>query len=202
MSYWEQPIDDPTLIAHWALDEAEGDVAYDGAGVNDAVVVGDTTWMPSGGQVKGALQLDGIDGCAIAGPVLNPANGPFSAFVWINEGMPGQVIISQLNGANWLRVDSASGCVMTELCAWGRNGTPLFSDVEILDGKWHRIGFVWDGANRILYVDDVQVAEDTQEGLEGSDGGLYIGTGRAMETGTFFSGCIDDIRIYNRVVSP
>ncbi len=31
MSYWEQPFDDPTLLAHWALDETEGDIAFDSA---------------------------------------------------------------------------------------------------------------------------------------------------------------------------
>jgi hypothetical protein len=46
------------------------------------------------------------------------------------------------------------------------------------------------------------VAEDTQNGLEASAGGLYIGTGKAMQPGTYFSGLIDDIRIYNRAVKP
>ncbi|MBN2316876.1 MAG: hypothetical protein JXM79_23310, partial [Sedimentisphaerales bacterium] len=138
MSYWEQPVDDPTLIAHWALDEAEGDIAYDSAGVNDAFVVGSSAWQPFGGHVDGALQLDGVDDCVVAGPVLNPADGPFSVLAWIQGGAPGQVVISQSNGANWLRADSASGCLMTELCAWGRNGSALSSDMEILDGNWHR----------------------------------------------------------------
>jgi len=46
------------------------------------------------------------------------------------------------------------------------------------------------------------VAEDTQPSLESSQMGLYIGAGKAMEPGTYFSGMIDDVRIYNRVVSP
>jgi hypothetical protein len=46
------------------------------------------------------------------------------------------------------------------------------------------------------------VAEDTQPALEGSQMGLYIGTGKTMEPGTYFSGLIDDVRIYNRVVHP
>jgi N-acetylneuraminic acid mutarotase len=202
MSYWEQSFDDPTLIAHWALDEAEGTVAYDSAGVNDAFVVGGTAWQPSGGQVNGALQLEGIDGCAIASPVLNPAGGPFSVFAWIQGGAPGQVVISQLNGANWLGLDPSWGCLMTELCSPGRNGFPLNSEILVTDGNWHRIGFVWDGVYRTLYVDDVMVAEDTQDGLESSIDGLYIGCGKAMEVGTFFSGLIDDVRIYNRAVRP
>jgi hypothetical protein len=201
MSYWEQPVDDPTLIAHWALDEAEGDVAYDSAGVNDAFVIGGTAWQPSCGQIDGALQLDGVDGCTVTGPVLNPANGPFSVLAWINGGTPGQVVVSQQGAANWLTVD-VEGNLMTELKASGRSGGPLQSRAIITNGHWYRVGLVWDGANRTLYVDDVTAAEDIQDGLEGSNSGLYIGTSKAMEIGTYWSGLIDDIRIYSRAVSP
>jgi hypothetical protein len=46
------------------------------------------------------------------------------------------------------------------------------------------------------------VAEDEQDDLGGSYGGLYIGTGSDLAAGTFLSGLIDDVRIYNRAVSP
>ena len=200
-----EEVDDPTLFAHWALDEIEGIIAYDSAGMNDAVIVGGTGWQPSGGQVDGALHFDGVSGSAITGPVLNPAKGPFSVFAWINGGAPGQVILSQTNGANWLGADSDFGCIMTELIppAIGRFvPQPLKSESVITDDQWHRIGFVWDGVNRSLYVDDILVAEDTQANLQGSDAGLYIGTGKDMESGTYWSGLIDDVRIYNRAVRP
>ncbi len=54
----------------------------------------------------------------------------------------------------------------------------------------------------MLYMDDVEVARDTQPGLRSSEGGLYIGTGTAMEPGSFWFGLIDDVRIYNRAVTP
>ncbi len=91
---------------------------------------------------------------------------------------------------------------MTELKGPGRSGKPLQSQTNITDGNWHRIGFVWDGSFRTLYVDDVAVAQDTQAGLGGSDSGLYIGTGKAMGAGTYWSGMIDDVRIYDRVIVP
>ncbi len=196
-----EEVNDPTLIAHWAFDETEGMFAADSVGDNDAFVVGGTAWQPNSGQVDGALQLNGVDGCAIAGAVLNPADGPFSIFTWINGGVPGQVVVSQQNAANWLTTD-AEGNLMTELKGAGRSTGPLFSEAVITDGQWHRIGLVWDGSKRTLYVDDVVVADDTQPGLESSQMGLYIGTGKAMEPGTFFSGLIDDVRIYNRAISP
>jgi len=78
--YLFEDVNDPTLIAHWALDETEGIVAQDSAGNNDAFLVGDPVWQPSGGQVDGALQLDGVDDCVITGSIPNPAEGPFSVF--------------------------------------------------------------------------------------------------------------------------
>ena len=53
-----------------------------------------------------------------------------------------------------------------------------------------------------VHVDGIEVAQDTQPDLGGSDNGLYIGCGKAMEPGTYWSGLIDDVRIYNRVVIP
>jgi hypothetical protein len=191
-----EPID-RTLIAHWTLDETEGMFAEDSAGDNDAVVVGGAMWQPGSGQVDGALQLNGVDGYAIAGAVLNPADGPFSVLAWVNGGEPGQVVVSEQNAANWLTID-AEGNLMTELKGAGRSTGPLFSETVITDGQWHRIGLVWDGSNRTLYVDGVAVADDTQPGLQGSQMGLYIGTGKTMESGTYFSGLIDDVRIYNK----
>lgn len=35
-----------------------------------------------------------------------------------------------------------------------------------------------------------------------STGGLNIGTGKNLDAGTFWSGLIDDIRIYNQAVKP
>jgi hypothetical protein len=192
-------------VAYWNLDETEGDIAYDSVAANDAVVIGGAIWQPEGGMVEGALQLDGIDDYVNTPFVLNPAYGKFSVFAWIKGGAPGQVVISQkinVGGANWLLTDPQAGALMTELKGSGRSGGPLQSQTVITDDDWHHLGFVWDGSIRTLYVDDVEVAKDTQSGLEPATGDLYIGTGKAMEAGTFWSGLIDDVRIYNRAVKP
>ena len=199
--YFFEDINDPTLISHWALDEAEGMFVFDSAGDNDGYAMGDPIWQPDGGLVDGALQLDGVDDYVITGAALNPADGPFSVLAWVKDGSSGQVVVSQQFAANWLMVD-AQGNLMTELQGTGRSASPLQSKAIINDGHWHRIGFVWDGLNRILYVDGVAVTQDTQDSLGGSASGLYIGCGKGMEPGTYFSGLVDDIRIYNRAVSP
>jgi len=78
---------------------------------------------------------------------------------------------------------------------------PLVSEIVVIDSQWHLIGFVWDGSIRALCVDGIEVAKDTQAKLEGSDGGLHICAGKNLEVGTFFSGLIDDVRIYNKALS-
>jgi hypothetical protein len=199
--YLFKDIPESTLVAHWALDETEGMFAAESIGNNDAIFVGGTTWQPDSGQIEGAIQLDGVSGYAITGAIIDPADGPFSIFAWIKDGAPGQVILSQQVASDWLALD-ADGRLMTELKSSDQLTSPLISETVITDGQWHRIGLVWHGSYRTLYVDGFSVAEDTQSDVEGSQNGLYIGVDKNSAAGTFFSGLIDDVRIYNRVIKP
>jgi hypothetical protein len=191
----------PELTAYWRLDETEGSMAHDSVGGNDDIVVGGALWQPAGGKVVGALELDGVDDCLITTFGPNPADGPFSVFAWVKGGAPGQVIISQPAGANWLMAD-AEGKLMMELASSGGDSAPLQSEAVITDGRWHRIGLMWNRSNRKLCADGVVVAEDTQSGLEASGGGLYIGVGKDFAPNSFFGGLIDDVRIYNGPLIP
>jgi len=199
--YWLKEILPPELVVYWKLDETQGDIAYDSAGNNNSILNGNPLWQPAGGKVNGALEFDGNDDYVSTPFVLNPVAGAFSIFAWVKGGNPGQVIISQQNGVNWLATDPFNfGWLITDLQATG--GGSLFSQAVITDADWHRVGLTWDGKNRILYVDDVEVAKDTQGTLAGSTGGLCIGAGKNLEAGSFWSGLIDDVRIYDRAIKP
>jgi hypothetical protein len=110
---------DPTLVAHWKLDETEGDIAYDSVAVNDAVVFGDAIWQPEGGHVNGALLFDGIDDYISTPFILDPAAEAFSVFAWIKGGAPGQAVISQTGGVDWLLADPSEGKLRTSLLRSG-----------------------------------------------------------------------------------
>jgi hypothetical protein len=202
MRYWQQDVNDPRLAAHWKLDEAKGIVAADSAGANDGVLLGNPTWQPADGRLGGALQLDGADDCVTTQFVRDPAEGPFSVFAWVKGGAPGQVIVSQEKGANWLMASASDGTLATELKSSGRTAKGLKSAVSVTDGDWHRVGLVSDGSSRILYVDDTEVASDSQAGLAGTYKGFYFGAGSTLAPASFWNGLIDDVRIYDRVVTP
>jgi hypothetical protein len=200
--YMDKKVPDATLRAHWALDETEGMLAADRVAGNHAIALGNPAWQPAGGKVGGALQFDGKDDfLRPVSSVLDPAQGPFSVLAWVQGGAPGQVILSQTGGANWLLAQLGTGFLMSDL-KLHRLLNPVVSPAVITDGAWHRVGFVWDGANRLLYVDGVEVARAPQSALAGSTGGLHIGADSKLTPGNFWSGLIDDFRIYNRVVKP
>jgi len=212
MSYWGQEIFSPALIAYWKLDEAEGNIAQNSVSDNHGILHGEPQWQPAGGRKAGALQFDGISDYVSTAFVLNPATGPFSVFAWIQGGMPGDVVISQLdgiiagNGETWLGAEAASGTLMTALVpppAGRFIPQPLKSQAVITDGQWHYIGFVWDGSRRSLYVDGTETAKDgaALAALKYSDGGLHLGAGKTLDAATFFSGLIDDVRIYDVALS-
>ena len=192
---------DFSIVAHWKLDETQGAVARDSAGNYDGTLAGGPVWQPAGGRVAGALGLDGVDDCLKTPLVLNPSEGPFSVFAWVKGGAPGQVILSQMGGANWLMAGTA-GALMTQLKDSGRKSRDLVSQKVITDGQWHRVGLTWDGSNRVLLVDGAEVARDTQGTPIGAAGGLYLGAGAGLGPGSFWSGLLDDVYLHRRAVRP
>ncbi|HNY77039.1 MAG: MBL fold metallo-hydrolase [Sedimentisphaerales bacterium] len=191
-----------SLLSHWTLDASEGNMAEDVIGSRDGVLRGNPKWRPRAGVFGGALEFDGQSDCVEIPFVVNPSQGPFSVFAWAAGGAPGEVLLSQADQVNWLAADASTGALGTEMRGVGRNGKPLWSQTAIADGNWHRVGLVWDGADRVLYVDGVEVARDAQPGLGGSNDSLYLGAGADLAPDSFWSGRIDDVRIYLRAIAP
>jgi hypothetical protein len=202
----EHLFEDYRMVAQWKLDESEGAIAHDSVGDKVGTLNGEPIWQPADGTIDGALQFDGINDYVSTDYTLNPVNGSFSVFAWIKGGAPGQVIVSQTDatagrttipGSTWLGTDLSNGTLITTLMELQHG--PLVSEFVVTDGKWHHVGLVYDldGLMRHLYVDGLEVASDTNlVNPEASNSGLYFGAGRNLDAGSFFSGLIDDIRIY------
>jgi hypothetical protein len=208
---WTRPYTDPyvlwetALIALWRLDTIGGSVATDSIGFKKGTLHGDPMWQPTGGKFGGALEFDGINDYVSTGVILDPTDDRFSTFVWIKTNSADRTIISQLgtHGASWLAIDGAGRLITEFQGSSGRGPIPLPPGTVITDGQWHRVGLTWDGAHRTLYVDDVQVAGDTSaQSIRSADGGLNIGASKDLSNDSFFSGLIDDVRIYDRAIEP
>ncbi|MCF7957588.1 MAG: putative Ig domain-containing protein, partial [Phycisphaerae bacterium] len=80
----EQIANDTLLAGHWAFDETTGTSATDRSGHGyDGQVLNGGVWQPTGGQIGGALELDGVDDeVTLPAEILDPTE-PFSVFMWV-----------------------------------------------------------------------------------------------------------------------
>ncbi|MHC4603162.1 MAG: LamG-like jellyroll fold domain-containing protein, partial [Planctomycetota bacterium] len=191
------------LVAHWKLD---GNAA-DPVGGNHGTVHGNPVWIV--GQLDGALGLDGsgdyVD-CGNDGS-LNLTNN-FSISAWFNLDNTGPVLlICKGNVPAW-----ESGGAYTILCI-PSNGILAFyvrdsSNTEYayaiaatpLNEWTHVVGTFSDG-NIIIYKDGV-LGESTGLGapaIHSNDEPLAIGADG--DGGMPFDGRLDDVRIYDRVLT-
>jgi hypothetical protein len=106
-----------------------------------------------------------------------------------------------------------AGNLLTELRSGQEDnywaGNVLSFQTPITDGDWHHVGLVWDGAGtRTLYVDGVEAATQTgvcpwflsSSSIFGE--GFRIGAPKRLNFPGYWTGLIDDVRIYNRAVKP
>ena len=92
---------------------------------------------------------------------------------------------------------------MTDISFGGRRARKMESDVTLTD-EWHEVSLVWDGSLRHLLMDHEEVIVDpsSMANLVSNNEGLYIGAAETLAPEGFWTGLIDDVRIYRRVILP
>jgi parallel beta-helix repeat protein len=207
----------PVSDAHqWGLDEKSGTTAYDSVGNSNGTFNGDDPcWMD--GLIGGAVDFNGVnDYFSISS--LDDAYDYGSVFTvtgWFdtNKSTGKQTIVGQWSqdGGNFYygwQVLVENNKVVAK---FGGDVAPLgvitgTSDVN--DGEWHQFAMVRNGGNGIvLYVDGESEATagtpyvylyDTKFRI--GDGSYVLSGNPALEGGPF-NGMIDDVMIFNRVLS-
>ncbi len=139
--------------------------------------------------------------------VLNFGSTEFSIAVWVNTSQTGiwkRIITkrSNTNLGNWYSLAIFDGKARFETYAAG----DLDSITKVNDGRWHLIVITRNLTNDTLsmYIDGSVENTMSDEGrnLDSGNAPLEIGVWaqESHDTGTF-NGTIDDVRIYNRVLS-
>ena len=210
------------LVSYWKLDDGSGTTARDNVGSNDGTLMGDAMWAE--GWVIGAVELDGDDDYVDCGEgnVFNTVcRDVITLAAWVKTNPDvgpdwGGIII---RGWGYLfgDVDPYDTFAMyyhrpNERMGFKTNGTspnwmasPDGSATDLFDGEWHHTASVYDGAEKVLYLDGVEIArgESTgQIGIGEGTGRVLIGGGRDAEPMVIeFGGRIDEARIYDRALT-
>lgn len=167
--------------------------------------MGEVATGESGGACY-ALSFDGNDYVGFAaddGPVSGTGN--FSLGAWIKTSSSSlQYIMQQrdssdVQGEYVLQVSSTG-----RLNYWDYNsgyGFNISSDTSVNDGSWHHVAFTRNGTTGTLYIDGAaaKIATSTVKDILAVRD-FAIGIDR-RDSVSYFSGSIDDARVYNRALS-
>ncbi|MCW1921047.1 putative Ig domain-containing protein [Luteolibacter arcticus] len=196
------------LRAWWKLDESSGTNADDTTGrLQDGTVSG-AAW--SSGTFGNALSFDGVDDGVFVGTsaaVLGSGNFSLAAWVKVTPGSPVGTVIQQ-------RDPGASGHLGEYMVNVNANGTVNFfvynNDVyqfnltttaAVNDGQWHHVVALRDGTSGKIFIDGVESASGSGTIQALLSRSVSIGYDH-RDSNKRFTGMIDDVRIYERALSP
>jgi len=85
----------------------------------------------------------------------------------------------------------------------GASTSTVDSSVSVTDGKWHFMSATYDGTTMRIYVDGVQTGSGTSfsGNLPTQSGNVRVGADYQTTPGNFFTGSLDEVRVYNRALS-
>ena len=186
------------LIAHWQFDESAGSVAHDASGNgNDGALKGDPQWVS--GRIGGAIQLDG--------------NGDY-----VDVGSVGISGTDQRTIAGWAKASTTDIPAWTSVFGFVPDGDTdgTYYDIEVddagnyivfvggwesifipVDTQWHHFATTYNGEGGSWFLDGQFV-----DSLDGAIGTIdYVRIGARLSNSNYFPGLIDDVRIYNTVLT-
>lgn len=159
------------------------------------------------GKANAAYRFSGASDSVIRvpnSPSLNPSNS-LTLAAWVNFEAEGIISARILMKGRYDLAFSDAG--LAERRPGFTVQTPsenlLLTPAPVTQaGKWHFIVGTYDGSTMRLYVDGVQAAETPATGdITPSSSDLIIG--QNSDNGEdIYKGIVDDIRIYNRALSP
>lgn len=191
------------LVAHWKLDETGSTTTViDSMGGYDGTMsYGLTGANSTTGKIGTALQLDGTND-RITVPYnanINPAQITSCAWVKVNTptGNYPSIAVTQVwpnKGYNFGFNDTTGDVIWSVF-----DGSPNLLSYSLNVKAWHHYCGTADGTTQNLYVDGVLAGTQTSGYVVNNSASTYIASTAAVSN--TLDGVIDDVRIYNRVLT-
>jgi len=189
---------DSSLVGYWKFDEGSGTTAADSSGKGNDGTISGAMWDI--GKYGSALKFD-------TGNYVDLPNNLWyttqvSAFAWFKaNGTPAGGYHIIFGGQELeISIPSSTGEIRTGVYTNQRYVSNHGSGLT--DSKWHYIGFTFDGSTKKSYIDGVFVGEQAVSGSL-TYSFAYRRIGRFGSSTTYYAnGTIDEVRIYNRALTP
>jgi hypothetical protein len=207
------------LVALWNFDEGSGTTAADSSGNEHDGTISGATWTSPGAEGTGScLDFDGQGTNRVSVGTFDVTGNAISIACWYkadNLDTPGndpRLISKAIGGSNeehWFMVSSSrvgdTKVLRFRLKTDGITGElkadTATGNIEL--DVWTHAAAVWDGAAMRLYKNGVEVGSTAKGGTLSTDPAAKVSIGnQPVETGDRpWDGLIDDVRIYDRVLS-
>lgn len=191
-------------LGYWTLDETAGTTANDSSGNGNNGSVSGAAWS-SAGKIKGCLDFDGVNSFV---QIANNISNDFSISFWVKTTQfagtgpwwQGRGLVDGFVAAGANDFGTALSGSHFALGA-GNPDTTIISTVAINDGSWHQCVATREQSTGLLtiYVDGNLQATGTG-GTNSLTAPNSLRFGSRQTGSNFFSGSLDDIRVYNRVL--
>ena len=193
------------LAGYWPMDEGAGTSAYDASGngsngiLNGFSFSGSSNWVT--GKIGSALSFSGPDYVSSSesvfpGGPLDFNDTSMTIGFWMQTQTSGvrQDVISR-PGSFAAGILSGSN----DIFGLTNPSAPFDSGYAVSPSSWYYVTYVSSPVNQLMYVNGTLVASTTSPGPVGvpSSNAVILGG-----TTYPFTGIIDDVRLYNRVLSP
>ncbi|UCE38011.1 MAG: PKD domain-containing protein [Thermoplasmata archaeon] len=195
------------LASLWHLNENSGNTAYDETiSHNDGTIYNGASWVS--GKFGSALKFDGDDDHVMVNPYDGFPSTELTVEFWMNSSdstkagtpisyaVPWQanefILLNYKNFEFWIK------------------GKYVVTGVTANDGEWHHIAVTWQSSDGsfVIYKDGEEAYTNTlQQGAVLTDGGALVigqeqdGVGGGFQVSQAFLGLIDEVAIFNRVLS-
>jgi hypothetical protein len=181
--------------------------ANDQWGTNDGTVSGATYVSNGGPRNDGAYDFDGSNDYIDFGSIDFQSLGTFSQSVWVNVDSTGSNAFYVNNGGasntnTAIYENGSAGEIQFYLQTDSETVRPFFPVSELTTDVWYNFVQTWDGSTVKSYVNGELVdTETTSSSTLASTSGPYVAGARDDGSGAT-DGTIDEIRVYNRALTP
>lgn len=198
------------LLTHYTFSGNSNDAS---ASLNHGTVYGATLTTDRFGNANSAYSFDGVNDY-IDFSTSNLLNNSYSYSFWVKAttipGNGGYTYMLSIGGTGGDQsfdiVNNANGATGWTVGGYNTGGNPVVSFVAVgtlpTPNTWYHCVMTRDNTAMKLYVDGVFIGSSSTGGLPPNFGSSTKGViGARCTVSQFFNGVIDDVRIYNRVLS-
>ena len=192
------------LMAAYNFNEGSGATVIDRSGRAHNGAVFQAVWSTAG-HTAGALSFDGVnDWVTVADHADLDLTSAMTLEAWVRPttttGWRTAMIKEGCGGLCYALYGSGSPARPSGYATMGITERGVTGPSTLAANTWAHVAVTYDGTTMRLYVNGTQFATQAQTGnITTSTGALRLG-GNAV-WGEFFSGLIDDARIYNRALT-